>query len=142
VPNFAAKYSSEFLSAERLRSALLQLPSIIEHLLGQVAISARYGCGTKLHAELHFIPMGLSTELLPFFLEDSLDQRIYAPGESDLLLALPDQQLDLIFCHESDIHINGEDEELMRQFIGCAQYQDIKFYSQAELKALYPDRRW
>lgn len=140
MPNFAAKYSSEVLTAERMRTALAQLPSILIRLFGQCAIKVCYGFGTNLHGDLLYIPMGVSTEVLPYFLEESIDQRITVPGHSDLLLTSPNNELDLLFCHESDIHVNGDNEEMMRRFIQSREFEDVRFYSQSELEAKYPDR--
>ncbi|MBX3414727.1 MAG: hypothetical protein KF708_18710 [Pirellulales bacterium] len=140
MSSLKAKYSSAHLSIERMRSALLQLPAIVKAIFGDISFTVQYGFGTRLHGALHFVPMNVSTEVLPWFLEDSLDQRIVEPGRSDLLIDFPNQELKLLYCHELDIHVDGSNDELIQRFIGCEEYRDIAFYSQAQLKAKYPDR--
>lgn len=140
MPNFAAKYSSDYLSPERMRTALLQLPAIVKAIFSDTLFTVRYGNGTRLHSALHFVPMNVSAETLAWFLEDSLDQRIVELGRSDLLIDFPNQALELLYCHELDIHVDGNDEKLIQRFIASSEYSDIKFYSRAELKAKHPDR--
>ena len=123
-----------------MRSALLQLPGIIGVIFGNTSLTVRYGVGTRLHSALHFVPMNVSTEVLPWFLEDSLEQRIFEPGRSDLLIDFSSKELELLYCHELDIHVDGSNDELIQRFVGCEEYRDISFYSQAELKTKYPGR--
>lgn len=139
MPNFAATYSSEYLPAERMLTALRQLPGILEELLGKCMLSVHYGVGSNLHSALLYVPMAVATEVLPSFLEDSIAQTITVPGESDLLIASPAGELEVLFCHEADIHVDGKSRELMQRFIASRQLSDIKFYSKDELGAAYPD---
>jgi hypothetical protein len=133
MPNLAAKYSSEYLSPDRMRTALLQLPPILEELLGEYTLTVQYGIGTRLHGSLQYIPMSVSCDMLPFFLADSLEQQIVLPGASDVLIASTNNELSLLFCHESDIHVDGSDKTLMQRFIASSPLSDIKFLSQAQL---------
>ena len=83
----------------------------------------------------------VQTSVLPYFVEDSIDQRIVVPGESDLIIESPSRGLVITCCHESDIHVDGENEETMRQFMSAEPFRKIKFYSREELTVLYPDRK-
>lgn len=76
---------------------------------------------------------------MPFFIEDSVNQRIIVPGQSDFLVNSPQKELELLFCHESDIHVDGESLDVMQRFMAAEPFSKIRFYSQSELKALYPD---
>ena len=118
-----------------MRTALLQLPLILQPLLGASTLTIQYGIGARLHGSLLYIPMSVSSDVLPFFLEDSLEQQIVLPGASDLLIDSADDELRIMFCHESDIHVDGSNEALMQRFIGCPELSDIKFFSQATLTA-------
>jgi hypothetical protein len=129
----AAKYRSEYLSSERMRTALLQLPAILQPLLGECLLTIQYGTGTRLHGHLQYTPMGVPSDVLLFFLEDSLKQQIVLPGASDLIIDSPHYELSLVFCHESDIHVAGSNEDLMQRFIGSAELSDIKFFLQPQL---------
>src|SRR5690606_27743282 len=95
----------------------------------------QYGTGARLHGSLLYIPMSVSSDVLPFVLEDSLEQQIILPGASDLLIDSADDELRILFCHESDIHVDGSNEALLQRFISCPELTAITFFSQAKLPA-------
>jgi hypothetical protein len=43
------------------------------------------------------------------FIADSIRQNIIIPGESDFVFYAPDNQLEIMLCHEGDIHTGGSD---------------------------------
>ena len=82
--------------------------------------------------------MRVFTETLEYFIADSLDQRIVVAGESDFLFTVPENRLSLMFCHESDIHLNGEDDELIRQFLASEPFSQMQFHSREEMQRSKP----
>ncbi len=135
MPNRAALFSSEYLTSEQMKAALLETPATLRKLFGSATFTCYYGYGTPLHGALHWVPMQVSTEVLPYFIEDSLEHGIVVPGETDLLITASDDQLKILFCHESDIHVDGSNPEAVQRFIDSELMAAIRFYSQAEVKA-------
>jgi hypothetical protein len=139
MPHFGCQYSSEYLASDQMIAAVQAIPTVLAEIFGDCTFTAYYGFGTKLHGSLLYIPMAVQTGVLPYFLEDSIDQRIVIPGASDLIIESPAKRLIITFCHESDIHIDGEHAESMQQFMSADPFRKIKFYSRDELKASNPD---
>lgn len=141
MPNFAAKYSSEYLTPDQVASALTALPAVLNELFGECTFTVCYGWAANIHVDLWHVPMRVQTMVLPYFIEDSIRQQIIVPGQSDLIVRSPNNELNILFCHECDIHVDGESPEFMQRFIAAEQFSKIKFFSQEELKALYPDQQ-
>jgi hypothetical protein len=136
MPNKGARYSSEYLSKEQMRSALLSLAGAFRDLLGEHEIVAMYGWATKIHDDLHWQPMKDDTRWLQHLIEESIDQRIVIPGESDFLFEVPEKRLELKFCHESDIHLDGSDDELLHQFMNTEPFSRMHWYTQNEVEKM------
>lgn len=103
------------LSEAEVRTVLAGLPALIKELVGDCVVNVEYGWGCNIHLDLQYRPMGVGIAWLDRFLSESMDQRIFCPAESDLIVATPGNGLTLLFCHESDIHLSGQDEELVRR---------------------------
>jgi hypothetical protein len=116
-----------------MASALIALSPTLDLLFGRCVLTAYYGWAANLHRDLCWMPMKIHPDTLQFFIEDSIDQRIIVPGQSDLLIDSPQEELRLLFCHESDIHVDGKDEDLMKRFMESEPYSQFRFYSKAEL---------
>lgn len=116
-PQVALKYWSQYLNKEQVHEALLSLHVVLLNLLGQHKLIANYGFSVNLHNDLTWVPMRTDTELLQYFIEDSLEPKIIVPGESDLHLEVPEKRMNIHFCHESDIHLTGTDEDLLQKFM-------------------------
>ena len=117
MPNKAAKFSSEYLSQEQMHAALVAVPGEFQAMLGEYEIITSYGWGTNIHIDLQYKPMREDTRRLEYHIADSIEQRIVVPGQSDFRFEVPEDRLDLLFCHERDIHLDGSDEELLLRFI-------------------------
>ena len=139
MPNLAAKFSSEYLTAEQMAASLRSLPAVLRELFGECTFTLYYGWGAHLHTALYYAPMGVETSVLPSFIDDSIDQRIIVPGASDLIIKSPNDELELVFCHESDIHVDGKNIDVMQRFIAAEPFREMRFYSQEELKLQYPE---
>ncbi|HET6883899.1 MAG TPA: hypothetical protein VFI31_27340 [Pirellulales bacterium] len=139
MPNLAAKFSSDYLTADHMAEALKALPAALIELFGDCKCTVLYGWGTQLHIDLWYKPMSVGTCGMSWFIEESLDQRIFVPGGSDLLINSPGNELAILFCHESDIHVDGESPDAMRRFMAADTFRNMRFYSQAELKLQYPE---
>jgi hypothetical protein len=133
MPNKAAKFSSEYLPQEQIHAALLALPIVLQSLVGEHRVIAMYGCSSNLHGALLYQPMGSDTRWLEGLIEDSIDQRIIEPGSSDFLFEVPEKRLELLFCHESDIHLDGADDGLLQKFMASEPYNEMRWYTKEEL---------
>ena len=134
MPNAGCKFSTEYLPKEQMLSALLALPRVLRHLLGEHPVVAMYGHAAKIHTALRWQPMNASTCSLQYLIEDSIEQRIVIPGQSDFLFDVPEERLNVKFCHECDIHLDGSDDELLREFMNNAPYVHMHWHTQAEVE--------
>ena len=135
MPNYAAKVSSAYISSDLMREFIAALPSIFRELYGNQNLTAYYGWDCKLHPDLLNKPMGVPLDVFPYFIEDSTEQRIFEFGGSDLLIASPDSNLRILICHESDIHLDGEDDDAIHKII--ARFPQLDFRTAEDWKALY-----
>lgn len=134
MPNAGCKFSTEYLPKEQMHSALLALPQVLRHLLGEHPVVAMYGWAANIHDDLRWVPMNDDTGTLQFLIEDSIKQRIIVPGDGDFLFEVPDKRLEVTFCHECDIHLDGSDDELLRQFMCAAPFVHMHWHTQAEVE--------
>ena len=49
------KFYSDILPAERMRQAMDALPEVFRSLLGDCLVTAYYGFGTEIHADLQYV---------------------------------------------------------------------------------------
>lgn len=134
MPNKGAKFSTDYLPKQQMHAALMALPGVLTNLVGKHKIIAMYGVSARIHGSLCWQPMDSDTRFLQYLIEDSLDQRIVIPGQSDFLFEVPAKRLAVTFCHESDIHLDGSDDELLKQFMASDPYQQMRWYTQAEVE--------
>lgn len=131
------------LGAQRLQSVLQSLPVVLKELLGDTLIKAMYGWGCNLHMDLCYAPMTVGTRWADRFIKDSLEQRIFMPARSDLYFELPDERLELLFCHQGDIHVSGPDDELREKLFASTAFSDLAFtkHRKQAQQAVQLDRR-
>ena len=68
----------------------------------------------------------LSWHLTDFF-RDSISQRIFRPGESDLHITLPEERLFITFCHKGDVHLGGTDVHLLDAALSPSPFSELGF---------------
>ena len=134
MPTKAAKFSTDYLPKEQMRVALLALPEVLTSLLGEHKIIASYGWAAKIHPDLMYKPMGADTRWIQYLIEDSIEQRIILPGESDFHFEVPEDRLKITFCHESDIHVNGSDDELLRRLMSADPFSMFHWNTREEVE--------
>ena len=107
-----------FVTSPLTRTQLLEeIPQIVGWLRsnGIDDLLIEYGSGCKLEPELLWRDIEVRlTDLVPF-IESSIDNGIYAPGEADLVVQDRDRTFECLFCHESDIHLATDDESILTQ---------------------------
>jgi hypothetical protein len=136
MPNAGAKYSSDYLPQEQMRAALLALPGVLQQLLEEHPLIASYGWAANIHGDLCYKPMREHTRSIQYLIEDSIEQRIVIPGESDFRLEVPEGRLVLLFCHESDIHLDGADDELLQQFMATEPLSQMRWHTREEVERM------
>ena len=132
MPDNADKFYSDILTADRLRLAMMAAPGVFLRLLGDCFVTCHYGFGTEIHPDLQYVPMSVGTRWIDRFITDSLRRGIVVPGHSDFLFTTPGDRLEVLFCHESDIHVNGKEDDLIAQFIAAQPFSDLHFRSGAQ----------
>lgn len=93
------------------------LPAFFCEFFPDSILIAKYGYGSGLHNDLCYQPMHVGVGWLDRFITESIEQRIFVPGDSDLTIAAPDDRLSVMFCHEADILVSGTDLELVAHFV-------------------------
>jgi hypothetical protein len=131
------------LQAEQLKDVLESLPVVLRELLGDALIKAMYGWGCNLHMDLCYVPMTVGTTWSDRFIKDSLEQHIFVPAGSDMYFEFPDERLEIMFCHEGDIHVSGPDNELRERLFRSAGFCHMAFtkHRKEAQQAVQPDRR-
>jgi hypothetical protein len=123
----AKEYISEKLTPEQFAAAMDALPLALERVNGTDFFTAVYGFGCNLHSDLLFVPMRLLPNQLTRFLEDSISQHIFQPGDNDLHISVSEGRLTLTFCHEGDIHIGGNDRLLAEQIQSVCPFATFRW---------------
>ncbi len=75
MPNVGCEYKSDYLASEQMLAAVRAISTVLAEIFGDCTFTAYYGSGARLHASLLYVPMAVQTSVLPYFLEDSIDQR-------------------------------------------------------------------
>ena len=139
MPNLGAKFSSSYITVEVMLEFIAQLPAQLRPILSSPKLTVSYGGGCNLHPDLWHKPMNVGLDLFPYFIEDSVAQGIFQIGESDLLIESPDSRLQVLLCHESDIHIDGTDNDTIAKLVEA--FPNIDFRSANDWKSHYDHQR-
>jgi len=121
------EHHSRNLTVIEFQSAMDSLPELIKQSVGNEFFIAMYGFGCDIHGDLTYVPMRLLPSHLPSFFRDSVAQRIFHPGKTDLLFEFPNQRLTITFCHEGDIHFGGKDSKLIECFLSASPFCEFGF---------------
>jgi len=135
MPNLAAKFSSAYINADAMRDFIAELPSVLREIYGECHLTISYGWSCNLHHDLWYKKMTVPLDVFPYFIEDSIDQRIFEICNSDLLIESPDSNVRILLCHESDIHIDGSDDQSIARIRDL--FHAIDFRSNEDWKKLY-----
>lgn len=117
-------------------SLMLALPDVLRELLGRHKVVATYGWAAKIHDDLRWKPMNDDTASLKVLVQNSIDQRIVIPGESDLIIEVPDGRIEIKCCHECDIHLDGTDEILIQRFMTTDPFARLRWYAKQEVEKM------
>lgn len=129
MPHTVGGLHSSLLSGVEVKRVLHSLPAALQDLLGESAVTAFYGWGCNLHADLQYVPMRVAVPSLERFIADSLAQEIVIPGGSDFCFTVPEGRLEILFCHEGDIHLKGRDRSLLQALQKTGFFSEIEFKS-------------
>lgn len=126
MPNYGAKISSAYVSSNLMREFLAALPSVMRGIYGNRNLTAYYGWACNLHSDLLYIPMRVPLDVFPCFIADSVEQQIFEMCGSDLLIESPDANVRILICHESDIHLDGTDDESINRIVASFPHFDFR----------------
>jgi hypothetical protein len=108
-------------------SAIDALVAFLREAFPDTIVTAEYGFGCHIHADLTYVSMRIGVGWLDRFFRDSIEQRIFIPGESDLYVHTPQKELSLLFCHEADIHVACTDRALLQKLFSIAPFSQFAF---------------
>ena len=108
---------TRILERTQIEFVIVKIPEFIQELVGDCIVTAMYGCGSHLHCDLQYVPMKVGISWLDRFIEESIEQEIFIPSQSDFIITIPDERVSICFCHESDIHISGKDKQLVEKTV-------------------------
>jgi hypothetical protein len=123
----AHELRSRQLSEPDWAAALDALPVFFREIFPGSIITAQYGFGCGIHADLTYVPMRIGVGWFNRFLRESVEQRLFVPGHSDLHIHSPDRALSITLCHEGDMHVSGSDSDLLRKFLSTVPYTQFQF---------------
>lgn len=135
MANFAAKFSSATIEPDQVRSFIAGLPALLEESYSDRALTFYYGFDCNIHNDLTYKPMRVALKVFSYFVEDSIDRKIYEVGKTDMSIESPDSDWKILLCHESDIHLEGENDEFIQKIIKAFPVFD--FRSSDDWKAHY-----
>ena len=100
----------EPLDMDRLAAEVGETVRVIQEQ-AQGELCVMYGWAYDVENQWEWIP--LPANGLSAFLDDSARKGVYRHGHGDLLIKVPSLSVEVTFCHESDIHVAGEANDLM-----------------------------
>lgn len=116
---------TRILSTGEVEVVLKGLPDLLWEVAGDCILTAEYGTECNIHNDLQYMPMQVGTTWLGSFLAESIEQRIFIPGKSDLSVMTPAGGLTVLFCHESDIHLSGSNAALIEKVCQSELFQRL-----------------
>ena len=108
--------TSGALTADQVRTELEAAPSILRRH-GIEDIVACFGVGSSANIDELWQLHELHVSELLEFARTSADRGLFRPGNSDLIVNVPDNSTVLTFCHESDIHVESTNDALIAEFV-------------------------
>jgi hypothetical protein len=90
-------------------------------------VTAEYGFGSGIHPDLTYVSMRIGVGWLDRFFRESVEQRIFIPGSSDMYVRAPDKQLTVQFCHEGDLHVSASDASVLAKLLATPPFSTFEF---------------
>ena len=123
----APELHSRRLATDEWEPALDALAAFFREAFPGSIVTAEYGFGCGIHADLTYVTMRIGVGWLDSFFRESIAQRIFVPGESDIFVYAPDRQLSVTFCHEADVHVSAVDQALRQRLFSTAPFDAFEF---------------
>ena len=106
--------TSGILTVDQVKAELEAFPDILSRH-GVQQLVAFIGIGSSATIDEMWKPHELETAQLSEFAQRSTARDLFRPGESDLFVETKDQSTKLLFCHESDIHVETTNASLVEE---------------------------
>jgi hypothetical protein len=120
------------LSYDETKHLLLNIQGILNEIFNEEILIVKYGWGCNIHNDLQYVPMQVGINWMNSFLNDSINRKIYEIGKSDLYFENQNKTIEVLFCHESDIHLTANIKE---EIIRIKEIEELKKYlSKSEIK--------
>ena len=107
--------TSGILSAPAMSQELLALPSVLSQL-GVAEVEVFFGIGCtgpmdELYKSAHLVPSAILE-----WVDDEGQSVGFEISRGDLFVKATDGKVEVLFCHESDIHVEGSDATAVATF--------------------------
>ena len=123
---------SDQLTSGMIESLALALPSVLRALVGEADLVVRYGAGCGIHGDLWLVPMQLNVSSLAEFMQRSLTQKIFLPGEAEIRIDLKNGQLKVAFCNEAHLHVGGSSAQLRKELLASEPFDNINMVGRSD----------
>ena len=109
------KIGSGPLTSDEILRAIPMIEAILSSS-GIDRITVYYGWGTPLEIGDLWKPFQLSISGLQSFADVSLKKGLFSPGNTDLIIEDEKNTVQVLLCHESDIHVITDNTGIIHQF--------------------------
>jgi hypothetical protein len=133
------KIACETLSPDALGIEVYEVIRMIEKIASG-ELSVMYGWAYNVPDQYEWIRC--PAQEFKSFLDDSAAMGVFAHGKGDLWIKLSDPEIEILFCHESDIHLTGDsDEFLITYFRERWLEQGIRVWQQDDGEKVWKEAR-
>lgn len=94
-----------------------EVPEIMKLLSsnGLDDLVVEYGWGSRVDPDKMWTGIDVKTTDLSNFVQRSINEGMYSPGKADLIIADKGRSAQFRLCHESDIHLESDNQLLLDQ---------------------------
>ena len=103
---------SEILSESQLNDQVIELANLLKANRRENLLVA-FGFGCEKDIDDLWKDENVKAEDLEFYIHKSIQEGIYRIGKADFHITDIDKSFQILFCHESDIHLISKDENLL-----------------------------
>jgi hypothetical protein len=107
---FTVKLTTGLLTRDQVLDEIKYLENLAAN---RSTVKAMLGWACKLPQDDLWRYVSVESSQIRDWIDDKIKAGIYDPGSSDLYLGFPDGS-EFLFCHESDVHVESDDRDLLR----------------------------
>jgi hypothetical protein len=123
--NDESELVTEPLAPEIMSKQIAEAATVIL-AAGVERVAVEYGWGCNLNPMQLWQEIEVATAELSEFVKSAIREGVFRLGASDLFVRVKSLELQLLFCHESDIHMKGRRSDLKERMAESWLRQGIK----------------